>query len=220
MLEAFLTWIEAIVLPYGAWGIFAASIIEEVIVPIPSTLVQMGGGFLLMGGLPVNAENLGRLFLLVVMPATLGLTIGSLPAFLVGKYVGRGFFVRFGRYLGVSWEEIEVVSEKMKAKGNIFRVLVFVRSIPVMPAAVASAVAGLLQAGFWSYVLATILGTLIRASVLGFIGWELGAGYKALAPYIERFEKIGLALLLVGVVYWWFWKKKKSKTTGPATLQG
>jgi hypothetical protein len=54
MLELFIHWIESIVIPYGGWGIFAASIVEEVIVPVPSTLVQMGGGFILMGGLPVT----------------------------------------------------------------------------------------------------------------------------------------------------------------------
>jgi len=209
MIETLLLWIEAIVLPYGAWGIFVASILEELIVPIPSTLVQMGGGFLLMEGLPVTLPHIGRLFLLVVVPATLGLTIGSLAAFLVGKYVGKEFFQRFGRYIGISWEEIEKIAENMKAKGSIFGILVFVRSIPVMPASVASAAAGLLQLGIWQYIIATILGTLIRASVLGFVGWELGAGYRAVAPFIERFEKIGLAVLLVGLLYWWFTKKKK-----------
>lgn len=212
MIETLLVWIEAIVLPYGAWGIFIASILEELVVPIPSTLVQMGGGFLLMEGLPVTIPHIGRLFLLVVVPATLGLTIGSLAAFLVGKYVGKEFFQRFGRYIGITWEEIENIAEKMKAKGSIFGILVFVRSIPVMPASVASAAAGLLQLGIWQYIIATILGTLIRATVLGFVGWELGAGYKAVAPFIERFEKIGLIILLLGILYWWFAKKMKKPT--------
>ncbi len=218
MIESFLIWIEAIVLPYGAWGIFVASVLEEVIVPIPSTLVQMGGGFLLMEGLPVTLEHIGRLFLMVVLPATVGLTIGSLLAFLVGKYVGKPFFLRFGKYIGIAWEDIESITQKMGARGNIFAILLFVRSIPVMPASVASAAAGLLQFGLWSYILATFLGTLIRASVLGFVGWQLGAGYKSIAPYIERFEKIGFVIFILAIAYWWMTKKKRSArpTTTPS----
>ncbi len=208
MIETFLVWIESIILPYGAWGIFVASILEEVVVPIPSTLVQMGGGFLLMQDLPITVANLGRLGFLVILPATVGLTIGSLAAFFVGKYAGKEFFVRFGKYVGVSWEEIEKIAQKMEKGGNIFGILLFVRSIPIMPASVASAAAGLLQFRFWPYVVATLLGTLIRASVLSFVGWQLGAGYTSIAPHIERFEKVGLSIVLVGVLYWWFWKRK------------
>jgi len=211
MIEAFLLWIETIILPYGAWGIFIASILEEVIVPIPSTLVQMGGGFLLMGDLPITVTNIGRLFILVVVPATVGLTIGSLAAFLVGKYVGKEFFVRFGKHVGVAWEEIEKVAQKMEGRGNIFGILVFVRSIPIMPASVVSAAAGLLQFRLVPYVIATLLGTLLRASVLSFVGWRLGAGYKSIAPHIERFEKIGLLVVVLAVVYWWFWKRRNTR---------
>ncbi len=221
MIEAFLLWIETIILPYGAWGIFVASILEEVIVPIPSTLVQMGGGFLLMGDLPVTAPSLARLFLLVILPATVGLTIGSLAAFLVGKYVGKGFFVQFGKYVGVAWEEIEKVAQKMESRGNIFGILVLVRSVPIMPASVVSAAAGLLQFRLWSYVVATLFGTLIRASVLSFVGWRLGAGYKSIAPQIEQFEKVGLLLLVLAVLYWWFWKRKRAHrpTIAPTSLK-
>jgi membrane protein DedA with SNARE-associated domain len=211
MLELFIHWIESIVIPYGGWGIFAASIVEEVIVPVPSTLVQMGGGFILMGGLPVTLSHVVRLFSLVVIPATVGLTIGSLFAFLLGRYGAEPFFRSIGKYLGVTWEDILLIAEKMKNKGNIFWILVLVRSIPVMPAAVASAAAGLLQFRMFPYIIATLLGTLIRASILGFLGWQLGVGYKSIAPHIERFENIGLLVLLVVIGCWWI-RKRRAKT--------
>jgi membrane protein DedA with SNARE-associated domain len=70
-----------------------------------------------------------------------------------------------------------------------------------------------LQFRLWPYIVATFIGTLIRASVLSFVGWRLGAGYKSIAPHIERFEKIGLVLVVCVVLYWWWTKKKKKSAS-------
>jgi len=43
MLEGLILGIENVFLNYGALGVFLASIIEEIIAPIPSTLVIMEG---------------------------------------------------------------------------------------------------------------------------------------------------------------------------------
>jgi membrane protein DedA with SNARE-associated domain len=211
MIESFLLWIESIILPYGAWGIFVASILEEVIVPIPSTLVQMGGGFILMEGFPVSPSNLARLFFLVVLPATIGLTIGSLFAFFIGRYGAEPVLSRIGRYIGISWSDIVSSAKTMEAKGNVFWILVLVRSLPIMPAAVASAAAGLLQFRIIPYIVATFLGTIIRASVLGFVGWRLGAEYTTIAPYIERFEKVGF-IIFVGLIFVWWIRRRRPNT--------
>ena len=37
--------IEKTLLPLGAFGIFVASLLEEVVAPIPSALVQLSAGF-------------------------------------------------------------------------------------------------------------------------------------------------------------------------------
>ncbi len=43
-----MNWIMDSIRAYGAWSVFAGVIIESVIVPIPSPLIIMGAGFILI----------------------------------------------------------------------------------------------------------------------------------------------------------------------------
>ena len=43
-----LNWIMESIRAYGAWSVFVGVIIESVIVPIPSPLIIMGAGFVLI----------------------------------------------------------------------------------------------------------------------------------------------------------------------------
>jgi len=43
-----LNWIMDSIRAYGAWSVFIGVIIESVIIPIPSPLVIMGAGFILI----------------------------------------------------------------------------------------------------------------------------------------------------------------------------
>ena len=54
MLESAILFIEKIVITHGVWGLFLAGIIEEIIAPIPSSVVIMGGGFIILGGQEVS----------------------------------------------------------------------------------------------------------------------------------------------------------------------
>ena len=47
-MAAILNWIMESIRSYGAWSVFIGVIIESVIVPIPSPLIIMGAGFVLI----------------------------------------------------------------------------------------------------------------------------------------------------------------------------
>jgi hypothetical protein len=65
-------------LSHGALGIFLMSLLEEIVAPIPSVIVVMWSSFFIMGTDPLNLASFIKLFLNVSVPASLGLTIGSL----------------------------------------------------------------------------------------------------------------------------------------------
>jgi membrane protein YqaA with SNARE-associated domain len=65
-------------LDYGSLGVFLGSFLEEIIAPIPSTIVIIGSSFFIMGADPLNLEGFIKLLLYVSIPASLGLTLGSL----------------------------------------------------------------------------------------------------------------------------------------------
>lgn len=211
MINTLIATIEHILVPLGAKGIFAAAIIEEVVAPIPSALVQMGGGFFLLGGSPISLSSLLSLFLQVVLPAALGVTFGSLFVYGLAYWLGKPFLMKWGKWLGLSWADIEKAEAKF-TKGYADELLLFgLRCVPIIPSVAISAFCGLIRFPLRTYLIFSLLGTLVRASGLGFIGWQAGHLYREMAAYINRVEEVvglGLGLILLILVGYLVYKSK------------
>jgi len=69
------------------------------------------------------------------------------------------------------------------------------------------------------YVIITFLGTMVRAFILGFIGWQFGSMYQSVADEISYLEEITVAVILIAVILYFIYKKKlkKSKTLNKAS---
>ena len=48
-----------------------------------------------------------KLFIYIVLPAALGVTVGSLFVYAIAYFAGKPFLERWGKYLGISWEDLE-----------------------------------------------------------------------------------------------------------------
>ena len=48
MLDGVVQWILVMIQAYGPYSVFVAVILEEILIPIPSPLVIMGAGFILI----------------------------------------------------------------------------------------------------------------------------------------------------------------------------
>lgn len=90
MIHSFITFIEQIVLPMGALGVFFAEIIEEIIVPIPSALVLLTSGFIFLKG-DFGIDVIKNLLFVIAIPGALGLTLGSLVIYYLSFYGGKPF---------------------------------------------------------------------------------------------------------------------------------
>ncbi len=200
MLTHLIALVEGLFQSYGALGVFVASIIEEVVAPIPSALVMMGAGFSLIGEAAISMSSLSRLLVLVALPAALGVTVGSLLVYGISYWIGKPFLDKWGKYIGVPKGSIERAQEKFD-KGYADELVVFgLRVIPLIPSVVISAFCGLVRIPFRSYVLYTFLGTFLRALILGFVGWQAQSLYVVWAEKIEHFEKyieIGIVVLVL-----------------------
>lgn len=118
MLESLILNIENFFSSYGALGVFLASAIEEIIAPIPSTLVIMGSSFLILKGLSLNLDGILKLLLYVVLPVSLGVTLGSLFVYVIGYFIGSPFIKRWGKYMGVSWDDIQKAEGRFSSRQN------------------------------------------------------------------------------------------------------
>ena len=188
-----------------------ASIIEEIIAPIPSTMVIMGTSFIVLKGTMITPGAFFSLFINVVLPAALGVTIGSLFVYAIAYFAGKPFLERWGKYLGISWEDIEKAENKFEKSNSDTIVLFGVRAIPIIPSVAISAFCGFIRFNVKEYIIITFLGTLVRASILGFIGWQFGSLYQTAANEISYIEEISLSIIIIIAIVYIIYKKKSKK---------
>jgi membrane protein DedA with SNARE-associated domain len=216
MFEHLTQFLELHILPWGWWGVFAAAVAEEVVAPIPSALVMMTAGFLFVTG-PVGVGSILKLILYVGLPAAVGVTIGSLWIYGVAYWGGRRALDKFGKWIGLSWEDVEKMRIKFEAsKGDEFGII-GARVVPFVPSVAISAFCGFIRMKFWKYCTLTFIGMFLRAMLMGAIGWQVGNVYHRYAETIARFEKLGLVLIIlagllfIGVLFW----KRKMRYSEP-----
>lgn len=209
MITSLIATIESALLPLGGVGVFAASLLEEVLAPIPSALVQMGAGFFLLPE-TVSGEFVFDLIVTVTIPAALGVTIGSLLVYFIAYYAGKPALERWGHWFGLSWSDVERGRERFQGGHKDSITLFVLRTIPIVPSVAISAVCGLIRMRLAKYFLYTFLGTLVRASGLAIVGWQLGELYHEYAALIDEFETYILVVLVVIVggygIYRFFWR--------------
>lgn len=205
MINELVTVIQAQLIPLGGFGVFVASLIEEVIAPVPSVLVQMGAGFFLLPD-TFSTVFVYDLAVVVVIPAALGVAIGSLFVYFLAYYAGKPLLERWSGWLGFRWEDVEHARARFKRAHADSAALFVLRTIPVVPSVAVSALCGFIRMRLWRYLLWTFLGTLIRAGALAVIGWQAGALYSRYAKQIGRYEEFVLIAGLVGALVFALWR--------------
>ncbi len=199
-----LNWIMESIRAYGPLSVFIGVIIESVIVPIPSPLIIMGAGFVLISADLNFIEALAPILLQIVLPGSIASTLGAYIGYGIGYFGGKPLIDRWKSFLGFSWRDVEGMERRFKdsgVKASIF----FLRALPIFPLSVISAAAGLLRLPVKQFSLWTFYGTIPRCLFLGYLGWGLGETYQSIAKGIDRAESIVSALLIVtifAVVIW------------------
>jgi membrane protein DedA with SNARE-associated domain len=203
--------LETILIAYGPLGVFLGSIVEEVIAPIPSTLVIMGTSFIILKDNIISWDALFKMFLYIVIPASFGVTIGSLVVYSITYFAGKPFLERWGKYLGISWEDIEKAEKRFKKSKSDGILLFMVRAFPIIPSVAINAFCGFVRFEIKRYLIITFLGTFVRASILGFIGWQFGSLYQKIAAEISYLEEISFLIIFLGIILFIIYKKKFQK---------
>lgn len=197
----------------GAWGVVIGVLVESVLAPIPSPIIIMAAGFIMLPAGVSIFEILLPLIFLITLPGAIASTVGSFIGYGIGYFGGKPVIQKMQWLLGVSWKELNE-GIKYFQKGIADETLVFfARAIPIIPLSVFSAVAGVMRMKVANFTLFTFLGALVRVFVLGLLGWLLGSAYEVLAAQINIWENVGLFLLvgIVIVVFFLIYKRKQEK---------
>jgi membrane protein DedA with SNARE-associated domain len=206
-------WIMESMRTHGQLAVFIGVMIEQIIVPIPSPLIIMGAGaILILPGISIPNAFLQILWV-IVLPGSLASTLGSYIGYMISFYGGKALVLRLQRFLDVDWDQIERLEKRFQGRKEAWSIFLS-RAIPVFPISLVSVFAGLLRIPIKPFTVYTFLGSVFRCFFLGFFGWWIGATYEKAATHIDSVETIISIVMLIGmgVVFGYLYQKfRRSK---------
>jgi membrane protein DedA with SNARE-associated domain len=195
ILDQALQWIESL----GYWGIIIGLAIEV----IPSEIVLGYAGYL------VSDHQIS--FLMAVICGTIGAILQQWLLYAIGRYGGRPFLDKFGKYLHLRPKHIDLAENWFDKYGSI---IVFTgRFVPVMRQVV-SIPAGMARMNLWKFTWLSLLASIPWSILFVWLGKSLGDNWKNVgekaAPYVQPIILIALALLVGYFLFQFLRKKGKS----------
>jgi membrane protein DedA with SNARE-associated domain len=198
MISDIMQWIMELMRTHGQLSVFIGVIIEQIIVPIPSPMIVMGAGAILIPAELSIPSAFLQILWVIVLPGTIASTLGSYIGYLISYYGGKALVVRYQRFLGVDWKEIENLEKRFQGRKEALSIFLS-RAIPVFPISLVSIFAGLLRIPVRPFTFYTFLGSIFRCLFLGFVGWWIGATYEKVATRLDSVETIISILMLIGM---------------------
>lgn len=198
MISEITQWIMELMRAHGQLSVFVGVMIEQIIVPIPSPLIIMGAGAILIPAELSIPNAFLQILWIIVLPGSFASTLGSYIGYLISFYGGKALVVRLQRFLDVDWQEIENLEKRFKGKKEAL-IIFFSRAIPVFPISLVSIFAGLLRIPIKPFTFYTFLGSIFRCFFLSFFGWWIGATYGKVATRLDSVETIVSIIMLTGM---------------------
>ncbi|MEK7606188.1 MAG: VTT domain-containing protein [Patescibacteria group bacterium] len=220
MLETLIASVQTTFLAFGPWGVFGLAFLQEIIPPIPSTLVTVTAGFVFLEGASLSFASLLKLFWMVGLPIAAGLTLGATIVYGVVYLGGRPIVEKWGSKIGFSWNDIEKLQGYMKGHRTDEVILFAARSFPLMPSLAINIFCGIVRWPLGSFLFHTFFGSIIRALWSGFVGWQFASIYHRYATVVEHINNIVLILLVVSVAGFLWWRRKKAANVILPTEEG
>ena len=198
---------------HGQLAVFVGVMIEQIIVPIPSPLIIMGAGaILILPNLSIPDAFLQILWI-IVLPGAIASTLGSYIGYMISFYGGKALVLRFQRFLDMDWDEIGNLEKRFQGKKEALSIFLS-RAIPVFPISLVSIFAGLLRIPLKPFTVYTFLGSIFRCFFLAFVGWWIGATYEKVATRLDSVEtmvSIVMLITMVGILGYLYYKLRKKK---------
>jgi len=197
-------WILELIKTHGPASVFIGVIIESVIVPIPSPVIIMGAGAILIPATLPAGPALWDIARFIVLPGALASTLGAFIGYGIGYWGGKPFIEKLSGFLGFSWDDIAAM-ERRWTGGRVGLSIFLLRALPIIPLSLISAAAGVIRLPAAGFTLWTFLGSVPRCFFLGWLGWLMKDAYLNIARKLNSAESaisVLLALGAIGLVLW------------------
>ena len=190
-------WVIRLIEQTGYLGVGFLMFLETIFPPIPSEVIMPVAGV---------AAAQGQMGLAgVIASGTAGAMLGNLVWYLAARALGvirlRPFIERHGRWLTMSWHEVERAERWFRKQGTFFvflgRMLPTIRSLVSVPA-------GLLRMRFRSFMIASTIGTAGWTSMLAIAGYKLREHFHDVDNWLGPISNAILVTMLAGYL-WRLW---------------
>ncbi len=174
------------------WGyliIFLAAIVEAM--PIFGTFIP-GHTIIILGGF---LAKLGVLRLeAVIVAAAVGVVVGDLLAYYIGRKFGYDFVVSYGKYFFLNEEKYKK-TKKLVAE-HAGKALIIGRFSP-FTRALAAFLAGIYKIKFPKFVFYSIVGGVSWSTISVLLGYIMGQGFEGAAKYFGRVVLAAIILIIL-----------------------
>jgi len=190
MILTILEFITGLISSWGYAGIFVTMTLESALIPIPSEVVIPFAGFLAYMG----EMNIW----LIVLVSSLANVTGSIIAYEVGQYLGRGFIERYGKYVLLNMGHLQLIERWFDKYGSLTvlfcRMLPLVRTVNALPA-------GMGKMNFPKFCLFTFIGSIPWNLALVFVGYLLKQNWNILEKYSLYIDILAI-FVAAAVIYY------------------
>ena len=176
---------------WGYWGIFILMFIESTFFPFPSEIIMVPAGYLAQK----NEMNL----YMVIVSGILGSVVGALFNYFFALKLGRGFLLRYGKYIFIKPATLKKLEEFFKCHGELStfngRLIPGIRQLISLPA-------GLARMNIVKFSFYTALGAGIWVIVLVALGYMLGSNEALISEYLTSATLIAfICVVLITLFY-------------------
>ena len=187
----------------GYAGIAAMMAIESACIPLPSEIIMPFSGYLVLEG---------RFTLFgASLAGAIGCVIGSVVAYIAGRYGGRAFIWKYGKYILISHHDVEMADRWFTRYGQA--VVFFSRLLPVIRTFI-SLPAGIAKMPFIPFIIYTFAGSLPWCYLLAYVGYRMGEKWNTLGVYFHKFDT-AIGIIILACAVWWIWRHIKHITCHP-----
>ena len=171
-------------------GVVLLMAIESACIPFPSELIMPLAGWMLIKepGLSVWYVFMAGAF------GAIGNTVGSVVAYYVGKWAGRPFLNKYGRYILISQHDLDTADRWFSRSGSwtvfVSRLLPVVRTFISFPA-------GITLMNIPKFLIYTFSGSFIWSTGLAYGGYLLGEHWDDLRSAMRPFDPVIIAIVVI-----------------------
>lgn len=185
----------------GYFGILLMMTLESTFVPLPSELVMPQAGYL---------AAMGKMNIwIAILMATLGSILGALINYGLAYWLGRPFFMRYGKYILCPPEKFTKMENFFLRHGEVGtftgRLILGIRHFISFPA-------GLARMNLTRFCMYTGAGAGLWAAVLAWIGFVAGKNKNLLHVYYhEAALSLFVFCMVVLVIYAFFYRRRQAR---------